>query len=275
MKKIRNLFWMEIKKTIFCKSFLLLVLTVIIMCFFLPVLLDDSTMTNCFSVFLTMPKEKFAMEYSLGVRMIMSQINGAYFVMFTPMIVSISLLPILCEEKENKVFRLILVRSGKKQILIANFLACIFCGGILMMAGYLLFAGILGLHSYILLGSAGMETVRQTSLFVLTKSVGVFAYGMMCAAWTYMISACMRNRYLLASTPYIVLWFLQRFANNIQAESVAGNLWRRLYVQIFGAYYVFVDLKYALQTIAIYVVIGVLIILLHMEVLKRRTDCGA
>ena len=144
-----------------------------------------------------------------------------------------------------------------------------------MAAGHLLFAGILGLHSYVLFGSAGMQVIKETGGIVLFQTAGVFTDGMMCAVWTYLVAAFVRNRYMLASIPYILLWFLQRFASKIQWESMMENLGLRLYVQMFGATHMFSNLTYMFQTVAIYAVVGVLVILLHIAVMQRRTDCGA
>lgn len=274
MKKTWNLFWTEIKKTMNSTSFFLLILAVAAMCFLIPMQLSDKTQTNCLSAFLTMSKEELEMEYFLSVGEIMRQLLAGYFVLLTPMFVSISVLPILCEEKESGAFRLMLFRTGKKQEVIGSFLACVFCGGVLMAAGHLLFAGILGVHSYVLFGSAGIQVIKETGTFVLIQTAEVFTYGMMCAVWTYLVSAFVRNRYLLASIPYILLWFLQRFASKIQWESMAENLGLRLYAQIFGTTYVFLNLTYMLQTAAIYAVVGVLVIWLHIAVMQRRTDCG-
>lgn len=275
MKKMWNVFWVETKRTMNRISFFLLILTVAVMCLLIPILLDDGrTMMNCLSAFWSMSKEEFGLQESLKVRSVLWQLTSGYFVMFTPMLVSFSVLPILCEEKESGALRYMMFRSGKKQAVIGSFFACILCGGVLMAAGYLLFAGILGAHSYVLFGSAGLQTIKEVSIFVCNKTIGVFAFGMTCAVWTYLVSAFVQNRYLLVSIPYIALWFLQRLAGNIQYEVIEENAGVRLYVQTFGATYVFGDLKYVLQIISIYGVISVFIILLHMGMLKRGTDCG-
>lgn len=275
MKKAWNVFRVQTEKIMGNFSFVLLFLTVTAMCFLIPVMLDDGrTMIHCLSALFSMTKEEFRMQGSLRVASVISRITVGYFVMFTPMLVSLSLLPALCGERESGVYRLMLARSGKKAGVAGTFLACAFCGGFLMAAGYLLFAVIWGIHSAALSGVPEVRSVMKTSVFVLKKTAGVFTFGMMSAMWTYLVSVFVKNRYLLVGIPYIALWFLQRIAANIQWESMEKWFGLRLYGRMFGATYVFVDLKYTIQTLEIYSVIGFFIVLLHGAVMKRRTDCG-
>lgn len=275
MKKAWNVFRVQTEKIMGNLSFVLLVLTVTAMCFLIPVMLDDGrTMIHCLSALFSMTKAEFRMQESLRVDSVISRITSGYFVMFTPMLVSLSLLPALCGERESGVYRLMLARSGKKAGIAGTFLACVFCSGILMAAGYLLFAAIWGIHSVVLSGVSGMQSFMKTSVFVLEKTAGVFTFGMMSAMWTYLVSLFVKNRYLLVGIPYIALWFLQRIASNIQWESMEKWFGLRLYGRMFGATYVFVNLKYTFQTLVIYSGIGLFIVLLHSAVMKRRTDCG-
>lgn len=275
MKKGWNVFRVQTEKIMGNLSFVLLILTVTAMCFLIPVMLDDGrTMIHCLSALFGMSREEFRMQESLRVASVISQLTGGYFVMFTPMLVSLGLLPVLCGERESGVYRLVLVRSGKKAGVAGTFLACVFCGGILMASGYLLFAVIWGIHSAVLSGIPEIRSVMKTSVFVLEKTAGVFTFGMMSAMWTYLVSVFVKNRYLLVGIPYIALWFLQRIAANIQWESMEKWFGLRLYGRTFGATYVFVDLKDTFQILAIYSVIGLFIVLLHGAVMKRRTDCG-
>ncbi|MCM1538010.1 MAG: hypothetical protein NC254_06400 [bacterium] len=274
MKKAGNLFWLELKRTVGSAGFVLLILAVTTMCVLIPVTLDDGTSVNCLTAFFTMSGEAVRAGRALNVGNILWQIASGYFVMFTPMLVSISLLPILCGEKESGAFRFLLYRSGKKQQAVGTFLACVLCGGVLMAAGYLLFAGVLIVHSFALSGSAGgMQVIKETGILILTKAAEVFTFRMMCAVWTYLTAVFVRNRYLLASIPYLVLWFLERRANGMDFSSVTEHWWRRLYVQVFGGL-VFSNLGYMFQTLAVYTVIGAGVVCLHLAMQKRRTDCG-
>lgn len=195
--------------------------------------------------------------------------------MFTPMLVSLGLLPVLCGERESGVYRLVLFRSGKKAGVTGTFLSCAFCGGILMAAGYLLFAVIWGVCRAVWSGGAGMRPVIETGVFVLKKTAGVFVFGLMSAVWTYLVSIFLKNRYLLTGIPYIALWLLQRLAAQMEWESIMENPVLYLYATVFNAAYVFADPEYMMRTLAVYGVIGFFIVFLHLAVLQRRTDCGA
>lgn len=274
MKKIRNVFWVELKKTVGKGSFFALILAVAFLCLCIPVSRDDGTMTNCLSVLFQVSGEEYVMSDSLKLPSLMRSVISGYFIMFAPMIVSLSILPILCEEKESGMVRYILPRSGKKASVTGSFLAAVWSGGLVVVAGYLLVFIILAIHAYFMGGLSCVSMNTQEMQQMVIRIVGVWIYGMICAVWTYLISIFLRNRYLLSCIPYIFLYLSDRMFNSISYEALADNLPMRLFVQTFGTQYLFIDFHYMFGIVAAYAVIAVLIILLHMFVLQRRVDCG-
>lgn len=274
MKKIRNVFWVELKKTVGKGSFFALILAVAFLCLCIPVSRDDGTMTNCLSVLFQVSGEEYVMSDSLKLPSLMRSVISGYFIMLAPMIVSLSILPILCEEKESGMVRYILPRSGKKASVTGSFLAAVWSGGLVVVAGYLLVFIILAIHAYFMGGISCVSMNTQEIQRMVIRIVGVWIYGMICAVWTYLISIFLRNRYLLSCIPYIFLYLSDRMFNSISYEDIADNLLMRLFVQTFGTQYLFIDFRYMFGIVAAYAVIAVLVILLHMFVLQRRVDCG-
>lgn len=137
MKKVRNVFWVECKKVILKGSFPIFAIAVVLMCLFIPIFTDDGSVTNYFAVLFTVSVEEFAMSDSLRLTSVMGNVISGYFTMFAPMIVSLVILPVLCEEKESGMVRYILPRCGKKAAVIGDFFASVVSGGLVIVVGYL------------------------------------------------------------------------------------------------------------------------------------------
>lgn len=274
MRKVRNVFGVECKKVILKGSFPVFVIAVVLMCLFIPIFTDDGSVTNYFAVLFTVSVEEFAMSDSLRLTSVMGNVISGYFTMFAPMIVSLVILPVLCEEKESGMVRYILPRCGKKAAVIGDFLASVVSGGLVIVAGYLLFFIIIAIHSYFIMGIDGILMDMQEIQEMIIIIIGVWSYGMICAVWTYLVSIFLRNRYLLACIPYIFLYLLDRMINSISYEALEDNLLKRWFVQSFGVGYLFIDFRYMFRIAMVYAVMSILIILLHLFVLQRRTDCG-
>ena len=274
MKKVRNIFGVECKKVILKGTFPAMALVVVLMCLFIPISRDDGSMTNCLEVIFMMSYEEFVMSDSLRLASVMGYIISGYFTMFAPMIVSLAILPILCGENESGMVRYILPRCGKKESVMGAFLASIFSGGLVIVIGYLLFFINTATHSYFVMGIDGILMGEQEIQQMIINIIGVWGYGMICAVWTYLVSIFLRNRYLLACIPYIFLYLLDRMINSISYETLEDNLLKRWFVQSFGVGYLFIDFRYMFRIAMVYVVMSILIILLHLFVLQRRTDCG-
>ncbi len=260
---IRYVFWEELKKAMGNRQFLMIILAVAALSLLVPVVTPEGEMTNGFLLLAAAQEELEMYEFSS----VAAQMQGGYFIMFIPLLTGLALLPVLCGDRETGMFRYLLVRSGKKKVLIGKLLTSLLCAGIAVMAGFLLAELILAIR---IAPEAGKG---QT---VVSMAMGAFAYGAVCGLWTYLAAALIRNRYLLACTPYILFWFVNRLSTQLNLGNQENGALSFL-IKLVNASYslnLFLNWEWFWQTLAADALLAVLAFGLWMAVWNRRTDCG-
>jgi hypothetical protein len=259
----------EVKKTICSSFFWGMLLLVAGLCFCVPFSDEKGGEINCLSIFFQCTREQVLENPALWSDSIGQRVLSGYFIMFAPMMVSLSLLRILCEEQECGMLRYVIPRSGIAGREIGSFLAAECVGGLVLAMGYILFVMLVAVHSlYIGENTAeGMWNVLKNLLGV--RLVGTFFYGMISALWTSFVAIWISNRYMIASIPYIVLWLLEREIS--KAESLgrfARVFWPDALLHPFES-----GVPFALL-LGIYLLLGILIVVIRMVTRRRRVDCG-
>lgn len=252
-------------------SFFLLALALAAVCLFIPVWRDNGEITNCLSIFFLWTREEFLAEDGFQGLSLMGRVLGGYFLMFLPVVVSLAVLPILCEERESGQLRFVLPRSGKRVHAVGSLLASVFCGGLVAVLGYFIFFLFLLAHSWV---AGGLGKIPGELGEMSSRVLGVWLYGMACAVWTYLVSIFVENRYILASVPYVLLWFLERFTSSFSYERLEENVPLGLFVRAFGASHLFEGSLRVLYPVAVYALLAVLAVLLRLTAMGRRDDCG-
>lgn len=265
MGKLRYIFWEETKRTLGNRTFLALIIAVIFLCMLMPIGKSDNTMTNSFIILFFMNDKAILQESGLVFSSVTGQITGAYFHMFMPLIVGLTVLPVLSEDWESGRSRYVLIKCGKIKMLIGKLLSACISGGFVMFCGYFFMAIVL---------YAKLE--HDIVFWTLAASYGgVFVHGAVCAIWCFLVSGIVRNPYLLACIPYIFLWFVERKINSLNYQDLEEN--KVLLVIASMVNYIesfFYDSKVAVRVLIFYTMVAVLAIGLHLFMMKRRVDCG-
>ncbi len=292
MGRIRFLFAEEVKKTVCSLRFFVLVLLVFGLCLFIPFPSPVGTDTNCLNLLFSIPQDGVVLDRGeFAFLYIMGQLRTGYFGMLAPLVTGLAVLPILCEERESGLFRFLLLRCGKKRTVVGKLLASLFCGGLVVMAGYVL-AGILmffsfphdkaALESGIM--SAGwipssvmrLPVLAATAAAFLELACGILFYGMVCALWTFLLSAAVQNRYLLSCIPYMGIWFASRLLDAAFMATEGKNRLVLFMIRLVpeSVMSVFYDSGEAVFQAVFYLVFAVLAVWIQLMALKGRKDCG-
>jgi hypothetical protein len=110
-------------------------------------------------------------------------------------------------------YRYEIFRVGKTKLLVVKFFGGVLSGGIALLLGYMLF----GIIAFFLFPSFQSYEVspdlRQLlflgnpPLFIFCKLIGVFLLGVMSTLPAILLSAFVRNIYVVLSLPYMVIYF--------------------------------------------------------------------
>lgn len=268
-KKIINYMTMEFKKIFNSYSVYGMALVVVMLCFLIPIYNEDRSRTNYLYVFFMCNKEDILNSATYTADCIISNVTSGYFIMFAPMIVSLALIPIFCEEKESGLIRYLLPRSGFSAMTKGSFIASQLVGGIVLLMGYIIFFAIVIAHSVFIGEAEFMDLLSENWFEMINLCIGTFLYGVVCSSFTFLTSIFVKNRYLLASIPYMFLWIVDRFINNAGRETFFSKY---LHISRFlSPFYVGKDL---IVMFGFYLIFSILVVSLAKKVMQRSVDCG-
>lgn len=250
----------ELNKAIVSWAFVGNVIAVVGVLLCIPVYQEDGTNVNSlYILFLGHTKELFN-DPNLEPSSILSGVMSGYFSMFVPMLVSVSIMPIL-SSADDGTSRYFLVRDRIRNIVTGRFIAAVLTGAVVLSMGYALFSLLVIANAPHLAGELFHDMVVYNS--------GIFLYGMVSAMWTCLVSVFVRNKYLMVGIPYIFMWFVERQISRLQ-EATA-------WAKIIGSGYilnVYEDYSNGIKIVGIYFVISIIVVIIMYEFRRRRVDCG-
>lgn len=152
---------------------------------------------------------------------------GSWIAMFVPVIVSISSIGILIDEKKSGMWRFSLHRVGRIRYSISGCLFVLLAGGLTLVLGYGLF-GILSAIMFPSLSEYPAQTAAQFSemtfrqgsamsgiysmggfpLCIAVQLAQTFFYGAVCSAAAMLLSAVSENKYVIICTPFFLKYAL-------------------------------------------------------------------
>lgn len=293
MGKFRFLFAEELKELVWNLRFWILVLVAFGLCMFIPVA-SYGKITTCFDILFFVPKEEILSEKSgFTFLSVMGELRSGAFGMLAPLLAGLAVLPVVCGEQESGLFRLILIRCGKVKTILGKLCASLLGGGLVITLGYFL-AGLV-MVSRIPHGEAALEadltqngfywlprSVTQlpgpvvTAIFFLELTAGVLFYGMVCALWTYLLSAVIQNRYVLSCIPYMGIWLVARWSDAALLRIGEENVMVRFFLAVEpGSVMTFLQhTREGLVQIIFYTLLSALSVWIQLMALNNRKDCG-
>lgn len=285
----------ELKKVFSQKSFWLAIVAVFGICFVVPIYgKEDGSSLNTAQIIFNLSKEMQLEDTYNSFFYVMQEAKSGYFLMFGILLSGITVVPMLCEERECGVFRFILLRTGKKKLAVGKLLSAMLCGGIALMAGYILFAvtvygflphgsdypGMCMIENYITWTGEwfGKMDIRLQYLLLLCQiCFGVFCFGMVSAFWTYVMSIITKNTYLATCIPFMLLNF---FSNTLDVRAAEGRMGNPI-IHLVQRYFLPIrvlsmgsDISETGILLALYGFLCIIAVVLYIVRLEVRVDCG-
>ena len=161
---------------------------------------------------------------------------GVWISIFIPIIAAFPFIPLVCDARESRSVRMTCIRLNKRTYDIGSFLSAMLSGGLAVLTGFLMFAGITAFlfpqaSEYSPELRALMEE-NYPAVFPLFEKLGypylyalrfleVFLYGAASAVPAFLLTAVMKNKYLILSIPFFIIYMLRE----IQAK-LSEQVWR-------------------------------------------------
>lgn len=161
---------------------------------------------------------------------------GVWISIFIPIIAAFPFIPLVCDARESRSVRMTCIRLNKRTFNIGSFLSAMLAGGLAVLTGFLIFAGITAFlfpqaAEYSPEMRAAMEE-NYPAVFPLFSKLGypylyalrfleVFLYGAASAVPAFLLTAVMKNKYLILSIPFFIIYMLRE----LQAK-LLEQVWR-------------------------------------------------
>ena len=163
---------------------------------------------------------------------------GSWLSMFLPLVSAFSFLPIVCDEYETKYVRFEVFRASRFGHRMATFLTACISGGLAVMLGFGLFAGM----EYTLFPDISVYDEEMRSMYgqmmlnwypnlavtgylgeILKKLGCMFLYGAVWAAPAAMLTGFVRNKYLVMCIPFFLKYALNQTCSMLQGHAFSEN----------------------------------------------------
>lgn len=207
--------------------------------------------------------------------------TDSYADMFLPIIAAMPFVMLVCGEKKNSSTRFEIYRIGKTKYVLGKYFAAMAAGGFIAAAGYIIFSIIISVlipggdgvvieyqKEYILDGSmaAGWlyNTLGTKGLYLL-KYIRMFFYGTFAVVPAFGMSAVTKNRYIILSVPFLIIYLLNKFTENATDPKVMYLLPKTI-GNVFMTDF--------LRLVVIFGSITVLVLVFYRIFTGRKCDCG-
>ena len=226
-----------IRKIITNIGFFGCVLFTVVLCFS-AIIYTDTVKNDNYSVITSLMN--FDRSFMLGDTSFCAQsivLKGAdgWLPMFIPIISAFAFIPLICDEHEAKSVRFEIFRTSKLSFHASRFVTSLLCGGLAVVIGYLIFAGLV----FLMFPHLESYTAQQQEMFFesmrfaypemsrglavpLLKTLGsVFMYGVFWAMPAMLLTAVVRNKYIVMCVPFFLKYALGQLCQKLQAQAVS------------------------------------------------------
>lgn len=153
---------------------------------------------------------------------------GIWTQLLLPFLLSIGYLSVSSDEKLSGVNRLILIRENNMKYSVSKALSAMLSGGIIMLAGYLMFELIVyakfpsvqeyswdDLNMYV-------EYYQgfQEAFFCFKQCIGVFVYGICVNVFAYLVSIIFTDKYILFCLPIMLKYIWGQAVGKIELDAM-------------------------------------------------------
>ena len=197
---------------------------------------------------------KEALEYGqISIRNLVMGYDKGYLWMFCPIIVGIPCVIL------NRTERFMMFRTGRNKYIFAKLFSNIITSGLIPVIAYLVYA------------TVGMILIKENiwDLELVRKFLSVFAWGVLCAIPSIILSEFVRNKYLILCIPFVFNYFMGMFISGVLPYSVSQYINPHKYQIIF-----LLEKAELIPCVIILVTLLAGCMVLKKIMLERRCDCG-
>jgi len=236
MKTLR-LIKVNLIKVLTSTGFYACVLLMLVLCFTARAY-DDIAENKSYSVIGVLAefsREEMLANSSFSAYQILSCVSSGWLSLFIPIIAAFPLMPLICDGRESKSVRYSAFRSTKFSFSTGNFLTAMISGGLALLCGFALFAVSvytlfpnISEYSPELIESAEWWISGTYPLFsrlgypylIALDCLEMFLYGALSAIPALIMTAFMKNKYLVLCIPFFLKYTAMQLHTGIMRKAV-------------------------------------------------------
>ena len=257
----------EVRKLVLSPVFAAGVLLVVVLCMMTTVYIDNDTgKAYTFIEVLSLRDQQLRLSLS-AYEVFFNALGGnLYSLLFLPLSVSITFIPLYCAERKSGMQRMQIIRQSKTRFALARALGSMLCGGLVVMIGFLVY----GLIVYAVIPHTASIDNALIITNILKKIASTFLEGVELSCLPLLLYMIIKDVYFIICIPilyYFILGTLARFAIDTSFENII------LYSEINGGQRIlFVFDVVGLIVVAVLPVCTVIAFLVWN---KRKRNCDA
>lgn len=241
---------------------------------------------NLFQIIGMKNKTENLEAYRVSFESVFLGTGSGYMSMFGTVIAVVPFVMLYSNARKNTNVRFEIVRTGKKEYIIGKFLSAMICGGCIIMLGYILY-GMVALialpgakeqfeideiaGSFMATGSVrflyGKLGIR---ILYVIRSLEMFIYGMTSVMLTLLISAFVRNKYLMLCIPFM----LNYFWSGLVDKYISANKFIQYCSPLSPSMLFHLQWNEGRKVLMFWTCFIFVILALSYIVMEKRCDCG-
>lgn len=213
MKKFLNSLISDLKKIIVGYGFIASIIVVFLLCF-TSVIYRDILNGKEYTVIEILLSEKNFTNMEFSSQSILYTSVSPYITIFLPILSSIPFVTTLCAERSGGNIRFIITRTGKMVYCISKFLSALLSGMLSVMLGFVLYS--------VAICISFECNIKVSEL--IKMYIGMAFYGAVSVLPALLLSAFIKNKYVVCCFPFIFMHFYYTIIAKIQDYLFSENM---------------------------------------------------
>lgn len=297
MKTLR-LMIVNLRKVLTSVGFYACVLLTVLLCFTAQAYHDIAENKNysVIGVLLEFTREEMLTDSQFSAYQILSSVSSGWLSLFIPIIAAFPLMPLICDERESKCVRYSAFRSSKFSFNTGSFLTAMISGGLAVLCGFVLFAVFVymlfpNISEYApelkesaewwMSGTYPLFEKYGYSYMIALDCLEMFLYGAVSAIPALIMTAFMKNKYLVLCIPFFLKYSAMQLHTGIlkkiiyNVENVNQKIFDILSAtepDAMGDIFSYGETMW--RNVLFHAVLLIAAFALYYVVMNRRVDCG-
>ena len=200
----------EVRKLVLSPAFAAGVLLVVVLCMMTTVYIDNAT-GKAYTLIEVLSLRDQQLRLSLSAYEVFFNALGGnlYSLLFLPLSVSITFIPLYCAERKSGMQRMQIIRQSKTRFALARALGSMLCGGLVVMTGFLVY----GLIVYAVIPHTASVDNALMVTNILKKIASTFLEGVELSCLPLLLFMIIKDVYFIICIPilyYFILGILAR-----------------------------------------------------------------